>query len=89
MIVIVISCVEGIQQQTIEVIKLAQHYHIPVIVALNKIDRAESDPESLIIALADHGIELDEIGGDVPSARISGLTGFGLDNLEQKIIEVS
>jgi len=49
---------------------------------LNKIDRAESDPESLIIALADHGIELDEIGGDVPSARISGLTGFGLDNLE-------
>ena len=88
-IVIVISCVEGIQQQTVEVIKLSKWYGIPVVVALNKVDRDEANPDQVIMDLANHGLELDEVGGDIPSARISGLKGTGLDVIEDKIIKVA
>lgn len=43
----------------------------------------------MILELANQGVEIDEINGEVPSARISGLTGLGLDVLEDKVIELS
>jgi len=52
MIILVISAVESIQQQTIEVINLAKQMHIPLIVAINKIDRPEADVESVMLDLS-------------------------------------
>lgn len=55
-------------------------------IALNKVDRDQANPDDVILELANEGIEVDEINGDVPSAWISGLTGLGLDILEDKVI---
>jgi translation initiation factor IF-2 len=60
-----------------------------MVVALNKIDREQANPDDLILELANQGVEIDEINGEVPSARISGLTGLGIDILEDKVIELS
>jgi len=51
MIILVISAVESVQQQTIEVINLAREMHIPLIVAINKIDRYEADVENTMLDL--------------------------------------
>ena len=52
MIILVISAVESVQKQTIEVIELARDSHIPLIVAINKIDRPEADIEAVMLDLA-------------------------------------
>ena len=51
-IILVISAVESIQKQTLEVIELAKTMHIPLIVAINKIDRPDADVESVMLDLA-------------------------------------
>jgi translation initiation factor IF-2 len=71
------------------VINLAKRYGIPMVVALNKIDREHANPDDLILELANQGIEIDELNGEIPSARISGLTGVGLDILEEKVIKLA
>lgn len=50
-IILVISAVESVQQQTIEVIELARKMHVPIIVAINKIDRFEADVEAVLYDL--------------------------------------
>ena len=50
-IILVISAVESVQQQTIEVIELARKMHVPIIVAINKIDRFEADVEAVLFDL--------------------------------------
>ena len=56
MIILVISAVESIQKQTLEVIELAKTMHIPLIVAINKIDRPDADVESVMLDLAQNGL---------------------------------
>lgn len=71
-------------------INLAKWYGIPLVIAINKVDRDQANPEDLIFDLAtNYGLEVDEIDGEIPSARISGLTGLGLDELEDKVIKLS
>ena len=50
-IILVISAVESVQKQTVEVIEMAQKLHVPLIVAINKIDRPEADVESVLLDL--------------------------------------
>lgn len=57
-----------------------------MVVALNKIDRPESNVDDVVLDLAKLNVELDEVGGNVPSARISALNNIGLEILEKKII---
>lgn len=56
---------------------------------MNKVDRDIADPDNLILSLAEEGIELDEVGGEIPSARISALNKLGLEYLEEKVIELA
>ena len=56
MIILVISAVESVQRQTVEVIELAQQMHIPLIVAINKIDRPEADVDAVMLDLAQNGL---------------------------------
>ena len=88
-VIVVISAVEGIQKQTKEVLNLIKKYNLPFIVAINKIDRDFADPDKLIFDLAQEGIELDELGGNIPSARISAVNKTGLEILEDRIVELS
>lgn len=85
-VIVVISAVEGVQKQTKEVFQLIKKYNLPFIIAINKIDREFADPDKLVFDLAQEGLELDELGGDIPSARISAVNKTGLENLEDKIV---
>jgi len=89
MIILVISAIEGIQNQTREVMELIKQYNIPVIIALNKTDRDDADPESVVFDLINWGFEIDELDGPVPSARIAAVSGLGFDELEDKIVTMA
>lgn len=89
LIILVISAIESVQPQTIEVIQIAQKLKIPVIVAINKIDRASADAENVMLDLAQHDMVAEELGGDLVCVPISAKMKTNLDVLEQKIIEVA
>ena len=88
-IVLVISAVESVQKQTIEVINLAQDLHIPIIVAINKIDRQEADVESVMFDLENAGIVTDQLGGNVICVPISALENVNINKLENKIVDLA
>lgn len=88
-VIVVISAVEGIQKQTLEVLNLVKKYELPMVVAINKVDREFADPDKVMLDLINEGIEVDELGGDVPCAQISALTKLGLDVLEEKLITLA
>ena len=88
-VIVVISSIEGVQNQTREVLGLVKKFNLPMIVALNKIDSYNSDADNVILDLINEGVELDEVGGDVPSARISALKKQGLNDLEERITELA
>lgn len=88
-IILVISAVESIQQQTVEVITLAKEMHIPLIVAINKIDRAEADVEATMFDLESMGLVPEQLGGDLICVPISAKEKVNLKLLKSKISKVA
>lgn len=84
-IILVISAVESVQKQTIEVIELAKSMHLPLIVAINKIDRPEADVENVMLDLAQHDLIPEDLGGEVIVVPISAKERINLDKLKDKI----
>ncbi|MFN4243636.1 MAG: translation initiation factor IF-2 [Tepidisphaerales bacterium] len=80
-VVLVVSAAEGVQPQTIESINHARAAEVPIVVALNKIDRPDANPEMVLGQLAANGINPVEWGGDVEVVRCSALTGQGIPEL--------
>lgn len=89
LIILVVSAIESVQPQTIEVIEIARGLKIPVIVAINKIDRPAADVEAVLLDLSSHNLIPEDLGGDVICVPVSAKVGTNLDLLEKKIIEVS
>jgi translation initiation factor IF-2 len=83
--VLVVAADDGVQEQTFEAIKHIQEAKLPMIVALNKIDKRDADPEKVKIQLNKAGIQLEDFGGEIPSIPISGLTGKGVEKLQELI----
>ena len=79
--VIVVAADDGVMPQTVEAIDHAHAAAVPIIVAINKMDLDAADPHAVRAALTQHGVLVEELGGEVVSAEISALTGAGLDNL--------
>ncbi|KAK0210241.1 translation initiation factor IF-2 [Desarmillaria ectypa] len=86
-VVLVVAADDGIMPQTKEVIGLIQNEkgNIPVVVAINKIDKPGADVEAVQKALLAADVQLEEFGGDVPSVEVSGLTGKGLPTLVETL----
>lgn len=84
-IVLVVAADDGVMPQTTEAMNHARKANVPIIVAINKCDREDADPESVKTALLNYELELEEFGGDVQCVEVSGLTGAGLDKLETAI----
>ena len=84
-IVLVVAADDGVMPQTIEAMNHARKANVPIIVAINKCDREDADPESVKTALLNYELELEDFGGDVQCVEVSGLTGEGLDKLETAI----
>ncbi|MBC7782251.1 MAG: translation initiation factor IF-2, partial [Burkholderiales bacterium] len=80
-VVLVVGATEGVQPQTIESINHAKAAGVPIIVAMNKIDRADANPDMVLGQLAGAGLNPTEWGGDTEVVRTSALTGQGIPEL--------
>jgi len=80
-VVLVVSAAEGVQPQTIESINHARAANVPIVVALNKIDRADANPDMVLGQLAAQGLNPTEWGGDIEVVRTSAITGEGIPAL--------
>ena len=80
-VIIVVAADDGVMPQTAEAIDHAKAADVPIIVAINKMDLETADPYSVRGALTQHGIVVEELGGEVPSVEISALEGTGVEDL--------
>ena len=80
-VVLVVSAAEGVQPQTIESINHARAAEVPIVVALNKIDRPDANPDMVLGQLAANGLNPVEWGGDTEVVRTSATTGQGIPEL--------
>ncbi len=85
-VVLVVAADDGVMPQTIEAIDHARAAKVPIVVAINKIDKANANPDRVKKELADRGVLLEAWGGDVPSAEISALKKQGIDHLLELIL---
>jgi translation initiation factor IF-2 len=87
--VLVVAADDGVQPQTKEAYDIIKAAHLPFIVAMNKIDKPEADPNRVMGQLAEIGVTVEEWGGSVPMARISAKVGTGIDALLDLILLVA
>lgn len=84
-VVLVVAANDGVMPQTIEAISHAQAAGVKMIVAVNKMDVTGADPLRVRTELTEHGVIVEELGGDVPSVEVSALNGQGVDDLLEVI----
>ncbi|MFH2048586.1 MAG: translation initiation factor IF-2 N-terminal domain-containing protein, partial [bacterium] len=85
-IVLVVAADDGVQPQTVEAIDHARAASVPIIVAINKIDKPNANPEKIRTQLANHNILSEEWGGKTIMVEISAKTGEGIDELLKMIL---
>ncbi|GAB7357299.1 hypothetical protein MBLNU459_g8265t1 [Dothideomycetes sp. NU459] len=88
-IVLVVAADDSVKPQTIEAIKHAKAANVPIIVAINKIDKEEANVERVKQDLARHEVEIEDFGGDTQVVCVSGKTGEGIDELEDAAVTLS
>jgi len=84
-VVIVVAADDGVMPQTIEAIDHAKAAKVPIIVAVNKIDKPDANPDRVKQQLADRGLQPDDWGGDTPFVNVSAKQRINLDGLEEMI----
>ena len=87
--ILVVAADDGIMPQTIEAINHIKAANVPMIVAINKMDKPEANPDRIKQQLTEHGILPEEWGGDAICVPISAKTGMGLDELKTVILLVA
>ncbi|MFW5697510.1 MAG: translation initiation factor IF-2, partial [Fimbriimonadaceae bacterium] len=84
--ILVVAADDGIMPQTKEAISHVKAADVPMIVAINKIDKPEANPDRILQQLTEHEVIPEEFGGDVLSARVSAETGEGIPDLLEKVL---
>ena len=87
--ILVVAADDGVMPQTIEAINHAKAADVPIIIAINKIDKSTATPDRVKQELTEHGLIAEEWGGDTICVPVSALTGDGIDNLLEMILLVS
>ena len=85
-VVLVVAADDGVMPQTIEAIQHAKAAQVPVVVAVNKIDKPEADPDRVKNELAQYGIIPEEWGGESQFVHVSAKAGTGIDDLLNAIL---
>ncbi len=85
-VIIVVAADDGIMLQTIEAISHAKAGNVPIIVAINKMDKPGADAQRVRSELLNHGIVAEEFGGDVMCVEVSAKQNINLDKLEEMIL---
>lgn len=87
--ILVVAADDGIMPQTIEAINHAKAAEIPIIVAVNKIDKPGANPDKVLQQLTEHGLVPEDWGGDTITVKVSALQGTGIDELLEYILLVA
>jgi translation initiation factor IF-2 len=85
-VVLVVAADDGVMPQTIEAINHAKAADVPLVVAINKIDKHEANPDKVKQELLAHGVVAEEFGGDSPVVPVSAKTGQGVDSLLEQLL---
>ncbi len=80
-VVLVVAADDRVMPQTIESIEHAHAAKVPIVVAINKCDRETANPDKIRAQLAEHGVEVEQWGGNVSCIEVSAKTGQGMDQL--------
>ncbi|MEN9239236.1 MAG: translation initiation factor IF-2 [Thermostichales cyanobacterium SZTDM-1c_bins_54] len=87
--VLVVAADDGVQPQTLEALSHAKAAQVPIVVAINKIDKPDAQPDRIKQELSEHGLVPEEWGGDTPMVPVSALTRRNLDTLLETILIVA
>ena len=87
--IIVVAADDGVMPQTLEAISHAKAAKVPLIIALNKIDKPDADPTRVKTELTEAGVVIEEYGGDVPLVAVSAKSRQGLDELIEMVLLVA
>ena len=85
-VILVVAADDGVMPQTIEAINHAKAANVPIVVALNKIDKPEATPDKVKQELVSHGVIPEEYGGESPFVAVSAKTGQGIDDLLEQVL---
>ena len=85
-VILVVAADDSVMPQTIEAISHARAANVPIVVAINKIDKADSNPDRIRQQLADHGVLVEEWGGKFQAVEISAKQGLNIDKLMEKVL---
>jgi translation initiation factor IF-2 len=85
-VILVVAAEEGVKEQTLEALDHAKAAKVPIIVAMNKMDKPEANPERVKQQLADRGLQPDDWGGDTVFLPVSAKTGKGVEELLDMIL---
>ncbi|MBV9815498.1 MAG: translation initiation factor IF-2, partial [Alphaproteobacteria bacterium] len=85
-VVLVVAADDGIMEQTVEAIRHARAAQVPIIVAINKIDRPDAKPDRVRQELLQHELVVEQLGGEVLDVEVSALKKINLDKLEEAIL---
>ncbi|MBS1561857.1 MAG: translation initiation factor IF-2 [Bacteroidetes bacterium] len=85
-VVLVVAADDSVMPQTIEAISHAQAANVPIVVAINKIDKPDANPDRIKQELSTHGVLIEEWGGKTQCIELSAKTGLNVDTLLEKIL---
>lgn len=87
--ILVVAADDGVMPQTVEAINHAKAAEIPIVVAVNKVDKEEADPNRVKQELMEHGLVSEDWGGDTITVDVSARTGQGIDDLLEMVLLVA
>jgi len=88
-VVLVVAADDGVMPQTLEALDHARAAEVPIVVAINKIDRENADPQRVMSQLAERGLVPEAWGGDTIMVEVSALQGLGIDDLLENLLVVA
>ena len=86
LVILVVAADDGVMPQTVEAIAHAKAAGVPMIVAVNKIDKGDANPTRVKTELLQHEIQVEDLGGETQAVEVSATKGIGLDKLEEAIL---
>ena len=87
--IVVVAADDGVMPQTLEAISHAKAAKVPIIIALNKMDKPDANPDRVKTELTEAGVVVEEYGGDTPLVPVSAKSRMGLDDLVEMVLLVA
>ncbi|MGD9298471.1 MAG: translation initiation factor IF-2 [Thiohalocapsa sp.] len=86
LVILVVAADDGVMPQTVEAIQHARASGVPIVVAINKMDKPEANPDRVLQELTQHEVVAEEWGGDTMTVKVSAKTGDGIDDLLDAVL---